>query len=104
MAQVRLVSPKVIVQREGQDPLEIQTANPDLIRWDRTRIKHKWPAFEEAPFLWLTFISWCAARRTGVIPPDLTYEVWEASVVDVAPAPEEDDELARPTPLGLVSD
>ncbi len=105
MAEQRLISPKLIVKRADADYLELQTANPDLIRWDRTRVKHKWPSFEDAPFLWLTFIAWAAARRTGAIPQDMTYEAWEAQVLDVSPAAEADDdeELGRPTRLGLAS-
>ena len=83
MGDVKLSSPRVTVIRDGHDPLVIQTANPDLILWDRTRIKHRWPSFQDAPFLWLTFISWAAARRTGAIPLDLKYEAWEETVLQV---------------------
>lgn len=71
----------------GGDPdgktLDLQTNNVDMVLWDRTRAKHKWPGLQEAPFLWMTFISWSAARRTGLIPPDYTYETWEAKVLDI---------------------
>ena len=101
MGDIRLSSPRVNVIREGHDPLIIQTANPDLVLWDRTRIKHKWPGFQDAPFLWLTFIAWAAARRTGAIPNDYRYEVWESEVLQVVDTTQddttEDDELGRPT-------
>ena len=100
MGDIKLTSPRVTVIRDGHEPLEIQTANPDLILWDRTRIKHRWPSFQDAPFLWLTFISWAAARRTGAIPGDLRYETWESSVLQVADQSEADggasDELGAP--------
>lgn len=103
MGDVRLSSPRVTVTRDGHEPLEVQTANPDLVLWDRTRVKHRWPKFDEAPFLWLTFISWAAARRTGAIGNEVTYERWEADVLDVAHVDDTDDEvteLGRPTQPG----
>ena len=105
MANMRLGTPKVRVIRastEDDKPLEIQTANPDLVMWDRTRIKHKWPKFEDAPFLWMTFISWAAARRSGLITPDISYEAWERDVLSVeAVDAEDDDESDAPFPEGV---
>jgi hypothetical protein len=103
---IKLTSPLVRVLREGHDPLEIQTANPDLVLWDRTRVKHRWPKFDDAPFLWLTFLSWAAARRTGAIEPSYTFERWESEVLEVSnaadddDAEDDDDELGLPTPPG----
>lgn len=97
MGDVRLSTPRLRIVREGIDDLEVQTTNADLVRWDRTRTKHKWPTVQDAPFLWLTFVAWAAARRTGAIPPDLTYESWENDVLEVETLTEEDDESGRPT-------
>lgn len=99
MAANKLASPllRVLVKDEAE-PIEVQTINADLVLWDRSRVKHKWPKFDEAPFLWMTFLSWSAAKRLGHIQPTTTYEQWEASVVDVqAVDPDEDDETGRPT-------
>ena len=105
MGDVKLSTPRVRIRRDGFDDLdELQTTNADLVLWDRTRYKHKWPGVTDAPFLWLTFISWAAARRTGAIPPELKYEAWEGSVLEVETLDEdEEDEEGRPTPpdLGL---
>lgn len=93
----KLSNPFVTVTRDdGTDdpkPLELQTTNADLVLWDRTRAKHRWPVFQDAPFLWLTFISWAAARRTGVIPSDLKYETWEATTLSVEAEGEDDDDV-----------
>lgn len=99
----RLGTPTVNVVRES-DPdktLEIQTTNADLVLWDRTRAKHKWPRFEDAPFLWMTFISWAAARRSGLIPPDTKYETWERDVLSVAVDDTDDDASGEPFPEGV---
>jgi hypothetical protein len=97
--EVRLVAPHVRVVRDGTEPLEIQTDNRDLVAWESTRIRHKWPKFDEAPFKWLTFISWSAARRQGMVN-GVTYEAWESSVLSVTDTRADDmaeDELGRPT-------
>jgi len=101
MGDVKLNSPRIAVKRDGYDDVELQTTNADLVLWDRTRIKHKWPGFQEAPFLWLTFLSWAAARRTGAIPPDYTYEKWESETLDVT-ALTDDDAEELGTPFGPV--
>lgn len=98
MGEMRLSSPRIIVRRDGHEDLEIQTTNADLVLWDRTRAKHKWPKFDEAPFLWLTFLSWAAARRTGAIEPGFQYEKWEAETLDVEALADEDDETGDPIP------
>lgn len=103
VGEIRLTSPNVRVVRADTEDLEVQTANPDLILWDMTRVKHKWPKFEDAPFLWLTFISWAGARRLGLIPADHKWETWRDQVLDVADVNQDnpEDELGTPTPAGL---
>jgi hypothetical protein len=100
MAETKLTSPRVRVLRDGQEPIELQTDNRDLVLWDMTRVKHRWPKFDEAAFLWLTFISWAAARRTGVVNGATTFEQWKADVVEVSSVDAEDDELGTPSPPG----
>jgi hypothetical protein len=91
MGEIKLSTPRLRVLRDGHDPLEVQVINADLVRWDRTRFKHKWPPMSEAPFLGQTFLAWCAARRIGAIPSDLTYETWEELSLEVIEAPNDDD-------------
>lgn len=107
MGDVKLDTPRLHIVREGHDDLELQCINADLVLWDRTRFRHKWPPMTDAPFLWLTFIGWAAARRTGAIPSELTYEAWEATVLGVTPLDlpdEEGDEAGRPTPWAAAPD
>jgi hypothetical protein len=104
MGDVKITSPRVSIVREGMDPLEVQTANPDLVLWDMTRVKHRWPKFDEAPFLWLTFISWAAARRTGAIEPAYTFERWRDEVLDVADVSVRDDDTELGSPTGPGAD
>jgi hypothetical protein len=99
---IRLGTPHVRVVRasEPDKALDIQTTNVDLVLWDRTRLKHKWPKFEDVPFLWLTFIAWAAARRSGAIGQDVTYEAWERDVLSVDSSDADDDSDA-PFPEGV---
>lgn len=99
MGDVRLTSPRVVIIREGHEDLELQTDNRDLILWDTTRLRHKWPKLEDAPFLWMTFISWAAARRTGAINADVKFETWRDEVRQVASL-EDDDDTGLPTGPG----
>ena len=92
MGDARITSPLVTVIRDGFDPLTVQTDNRDLVLWDRTRVKHKWPVFQDAPNIWLTFISWAAARRIGAIPGDLRYEDWEATVLEIGAETDDEDD------------
>lgn len=100
MTAVKLTTPRINIVRESEPDktLEVQTTNADLVLWDRTRAKHKWPKFEDAPFLWLTFIAWAGARRSGLIPPDTAYEAWERDVLSADAGEDDDDETGAPFP------
>jgi hypothetical protein len=102
MSDAKLVSPAVRVMMADGSTLELQTANPDLVLWDRTSVKKRWPTFQQANFLWLTFIAWAAARRTGAIGADFTYEKWEAEALQVEVLDDSDDGSAGgPTQPGV---
>src|SRR5215471_1380438 len=55
---------------------DVQTANPDLVRFDMTRGRMHWPDAREAPFLWLTFVAWAALKREHALPDDMTWETF----------------------------
>jgi hypothetical protein len=82
MGHPKLSAPRVRVIREGHEDIELQCDNRDMIRWDRTRVKHRWGKADDEPIVWLTFIAWAAATRTGATTD--TYEVWESTTLDVA--------------------
>lgn len=68
------------------EQLEVTVTNPDMVRWDMTRHKHKWPEMSEAPMLWATFVTWRAAVRQGLYTG--TWEDWsntDALAVDMVP-------------------
>jgi len=106
MADYKLTAPHLRVLRGSLDApevIEVQCLNPDMILWDRTRLRHKWPEVKDSPFMWLTFLAWAAARRTGAIPSDLSYETWEQTTLDVSQIRDEngEEEGASPTLPGL---
>lgn len=99
MGDVHLDSPRVRVIRDGHEPLEVQTDNRDMIAWEKTRARHKWPKFDEAPIFWLTFLAWSAARRSGAIEQGYTWERWEAETLQARTVEDDGragDEMGRP--------
>lgn len=55
-----------VTLKDAEAPITVPILNPDRVRWDMTRQKHKWPAFDEAAFLGSTFLAWAALRREGI--------------------------------------
>lgn len=100
---VRLPTPRIRVILLGAEdkPLDVQAINADMIRWDETRFKHKWPPMAEAQMLWVTFIAWAAAVRGGAIPVDFTWERWKVEALSVQALDDDDDETGSPTPPGV---
>lgn len=97
MADYTITSPRLQVVRgslEDPEVLEVQTLNPDLILWDMTSARHKWPPVKDAPFMWMTFLAWAALRREARIPTDLTWEVWRETTLNITNLAEDDDEQA----------
>lgn len=65
---------RAVVHLASGEVLDLRVANPDMVRWDTTAAKHKWPSMKDAPMLWATFVTWRAATRTGVYTG--TFEKW----------------------------
>lgn len=70
MTMTNLSTPRVRVFLETPNPgeyltLDVQTDNRDLIEWDARRAQKGWPKSGDAPSLWMTFLAWHAARRSG---------------------------------------
>jgi hypothetical protein len=88
---VRLAAPKLRVITVDGNTLDVQSANPDLIRYERTAARHKWPPMTEQPVTWLTFLAWAALRREGQLPPDVTWERFADDVCLHVERAEDDD-------------
>lgn len=101
-----LAIPRLRVVPADGDPFVVQALNPDLMLFEDTAAKHRWPSPGTAPFRWLTFLAWAAARRTKVIPADLTWEVFAATTLEVSNLTAEGGaaELATPTPPAVGTD
>jgi hypothetical protein len=83
VADVKLSTPRLRVVLADETDRIVQCTNADLVRFDLTRSKQKWPGPTDAPFLWLTFIAWAALRRTKTIPDTLTYEAFSDSTLEI---------------------
>ena len=77
--------------------LSLTITNPDMVMWDMTSHKHKWPAMKDAPMLWATFVTWRAAVRSGQYAGK--WEEWmERDAVDINLQGEDDDEVGPTQP------
>lgn len=116
MTTTRLSAPRIRVvlddPQHGAIEVVVQADNRDLVRWDITRRTKNWPEFQEAPFLWQTFLAWSVLQREG--QTSLKLDAFldtcaEAAVVGKAgdvlddTDTESDDATVGPTPPGLAS-
>jgi len=77
-------NPRVHVLMADGAEWEAQTMNPDLLRYERTAAKHKWPGPQQSPVTWLTFLAWSAGLREGHLASSMTWEVFsQDECVDV---------------------
>lgn len=85
----KLKNPVLHVNMMDGAEFDIQTLNMDMLKWERTATKHKWPDFRTVPVWWMTFLAWSAMTREGATtaPWELFSEQLCASVRD----PDEDD-------------
>lgn len=99
-----LRSPLVSVVLDDGAEHTVQTDNRDLLAYERTAAKHKWPQPSVAPFGWLTFLAWHALRREGATA--YTLDDFEAHCVSVASGGDDegDDDDVTPTQPGAEPD
>src|SRR5262245_21351922 len=107
MPDVQLSTTRVEVILDDGATLTAQVTNADFIRWDRTAAKHGWPTIQAAPFLWLSFVAWSALRREGQLPDSYTWDRFaDGGALQVrnltTDEGTEDEDVADPTPLGVV--
>lgn len=102
-----LAIPQLRVQLLDGDEWDVQALNPDMIRYERTAAKHKWPKVSDAPFLWMTFLAWSAGQRNKLVAPAVTFDQFAETVALISEVPTDDDDLgddeARPTPPALAA-
>lgn len=91
-----------VVMDDGAE-FTLETINYDMVGWDRHRaLKHE-PSPGDAPFVWLTFLSWHHLTKVSQeLPPTLTLAEFERAAVVVEPADREADDVdpTNPAPEG----
>jgi hypothetical protein len=96
-----LSAPLLSIVQEGGAEFTVQATNRDLVMYEREAARRKWPTPQVAPFTWLTFLAWSAARREGLIAGDVTLPAFELVTLDVHNLSEDDeDDEVTPTPPG----
>lgn len=101
----KISSPRVRVTVENGDELTeytVQTDNRDMVRWDRHRAQQKWPTAQEAPFLWMTFLSWAALSRGG--HTDERYADYEQRCLAVVSVDKDGNEMKVNPETGQLED
>jgi hypothetical protein len=92
-------NPHVYVTMLDGSEWDAQTLNPDLLRFESTAAKHKWPPPSVSPVTWLTFLAWSAGQREGHVPASMTWDVFRGECAQVS-NPDKDDDV-DPTQLAL---
>ena len=83
---------------EDTEPIVARTRQIDMLTWEETAHKHKWPPTSEAPGLLSWFVAWAALRRTNQLPAALVkWEDFKSRVAGVAPMNENGDASVDPT-------
>jgi len=96
----KLTTPRVRFVLDDDSEHEVQVLNVDLLAWDRDRARRGWPAADQAPFVWLTYLAYKAGLRLGLIP-QMTLDEFETKALEVeAISPDETTGVSEvdPTP------
>lgn len=67
---------------DGTD-YEVEVMNPDLVRYDVVRTSKKWGTAQDAPILWLTYVTWCAMSRGKLLAGPMPWEVFERDALKI---------------------
>lgn len=84
-------NPRVHVVMVDGAEWEAQTLNPDLLRYERTAVKYKWPGPSVSPVTWLTFMAWSAGQREGHLPASVTWEQFSRELCAEVTNPDKGD-------------
>jgi hypothetical protein len=91
-------NPNVHVIMEDGAEWDVQTLNPDILKYERNQAKYKWPGPSQSPLTWMTFIAWAASQREGLLPATVGWDVFQETCLEVSnPA---GNVAADPTPPG----
>jgi hypothetical protein len=102
--KMKLSNPRVAVIMVDGSEWEAQTLNIDLVKWERTAAKHKWPDFREAPLTWMTFLAWSAGQRGGQIASTVTWEQFSGELCAQVSEPGADEGGTVVPPTGAAAD
>ena len=79
----KALAPKLAVTLDDGQEYTIQTDNRDLVRFDITRGRMKWPPMNHAPMLWVTFLAWSCLHREGKLGANVEKELDRILGVDI---------------------
>ena len=83
-SKIKLDTPHVRVTYTDGEQVEVQTENPDMVFFDFERARRKWPSFQEAPFVWISYLAYSKIKRSGLLrDPNQTFENWVLTTVAI---------------------
>jgi hypothetical protein len=101
---VRLSTPRVRY-RLADDPdtvVEIQAINVDILAWEESAARHKWPKPEDGnAFHWLNFLAWHHSTRVArTLPETMTLKEFHRAALEVIAYTDENGDGVDPTNPG----
>lgn len=72
-----------VLMVDGTEHVGIEIIGADRQRWSETAHRHKWPAQQDDPDLWLRFLAWAALWRLKLYPQGYDQFVQDVSVYEL---------------------
>jgi hypothetical protein len=72
----QLDTPYLRVTMADGRTFDVQTENPDMVLFDLERAKRKWPTFQDAPFLWVSYLAYSKLKRSGEDIGGDAFDAW----------------------------
>ena len=72
----QLDTPYIRVTMADGRSFDVQTENPDMVLFDLERAKRKWPTFQDAPFLWISYLAYSKLKRSGNDIGGDSFDAW----------------------------
>lgn len=83
--KLKLDTPHVRVTYSDGETIDVQTENPDMVYFDFERARRKWPSFQDAPFVWISYLAYSKIKRSGSLRVSgQTFDDWLLTTAAVA--------------------
>lgn len=99
--KLKLDTPHLRVTYADGESVDVQTENPDMVFFDFERARRKWPSFQEAPFVWISYLAYSKLKRSGGLrEPNQAFEAWLLTTVAIDNLDEDGNKAQAVTETG----